>query len=66
MSEQSAKPYLVRAISEWCADNGLTPYLAVRVNAQTKVDAQRLYDAFVRVLTTPRDEAAAARVTDEL
>jgi stringent starvation protein B len=37
MSEQSAKPYLVRAICEWCADNGLTPYLAVRVNAQTKV-----------------------------
>jgi stringent starvation protein B len=37
MSEQSAKPYLVRAICEWCADNGLTPYLAVRVNEQTRV-----------------------------
>lgn len=39
MSEQSAKPYLVRAICEWCADNGLTPYLAVRVNRETKVPA---------------------------
>src|SRR4029079_15808723 len=39
MSEQSAKPYLVRAICEWCADNGLTPYLAVRVNPQTLVPA---------------------------
>ena len=39
MSEQSAKPYLVRAICEWCADNGLTPYLAVRVNLQTPVPA---------------------------
>ena len=39
MSEQSAKPYLVRAICEWCADNGLTPYLAVRVNPQTRVPA---------------------------
>jgi stringent starvation protein B len=39
MSEQSAKPYLVRAICEWCADNGLTPYLAVRVNGQTRVPA---------------------------
>jgi stringent starvation protein B len=39
MSEQSAKPYLVRAICEWCADNGLTPYLAVRVNLQTRVPA---------------------------
>jgi stringent starvation protein B len=39
MSEQSAKPYLVRAICEWCADNGLTPYIAVKVNAQTRVPA---------------------------
>jgi stringent starvation protein B len=37
MSEQSAKPYLIRAICEWCADNGLTPYIAVKVNSQTKV-----------------------------
>ena len=37
MSEQSARPYLVRAICEWCADNGLTPYLAVKVNGQTRV-----------------------------
>ena len=37
MSEQSAKPYLVRSICEWCADNGLTPYLAVKVNAHTRV-----------------------------
>ena len=39
MSEQTAKPYLVRAICEWCAENGLTPYLAVKVNAQTRVPA---------------------------
>ena len=39
MSEQSAKPYLIRAICEWCGDNSLTPYLAVKVNAQTRVPA---------------------------
>jgi stringent starvation protein B len=39
VSEQSAKPYLIRAICEWCADNGLTPYMAVKVNAQTRVPA---------------------------
>ena|SRR5664279_5449901 len=39
MSEQSAKPYLIRAICEWCADNSLTPYLAVKVNAETRVPA---------------------------
>src|SRR5215831_7155304 len=37
MSEQSAKPYLIRAICEWCADNSLTPYLAVKVNRLTRV-----------------------------
>ena len=37
MSEQSAKPYLIRAICEWCADNTLTPYLAVKVDAETRV-----------------------------
>jgi len=39
MSEQSAKPYLIRAICEWCADNGLTPYLAVKVDSRTRVPA---------------------------
>ena len=39
MSEQSAKPYLIRAICEWCGDNALTPYLAVKVNGETRVPA---------------------------
>ncbi|MDR5170283.1 ClpXP protease specificity-enhancing factor [Methylobacillus sp. Pita2] len=33
----STKPYMVRAIHEWCTDNGLTPHLLVVVNAQTIV-----------------------------
>jgi stringent starvation protein B len=33
----STKPYLVRAIHEWCVDNGLTPHLLVTVNAQCRV-----------------------------
>ena len=33
----STKPYMVRAIHEWCIDNGLTPHLLVEVNSQTKV-----------------------------
>lgn len=37
MSEKSAKPYLVRALYEWCVEQGYTPYLAVRINAKTKV-----------------------------
>ncbi len=37
MSDLSTRPYLIRAIYEWCVDNALTPYLAVRVNQQTEV-----------------------------
>lgn len=37
MSDFSTRPYLIRAIYEWCVDSSLTPYLAVRVNEQTEV-----------------------------
>ena len=37
MSETSTKPYLIRAIHEWCSDNGYTPYLAVAVDERTQV-----------------------------
>ncbi len=37
MSETSTKPYLLRAIYEWCTDNGYTPYLAAMVDAHTLV-----------------------------
>jgi stringent starvation protein B len=37
MSELSTKPYLLRAIYEWCTDSGFTPYLAVKVDSATTV-----------------------------
>lgn len=37
MSEISTKPYFIRAIYEWCTDNGFTPYLAVKVNGASRV-----------------------------
>lgn len=37
MAERSTKPYLIRAIHEWCSDSNLTPYLSVRVDANTRV-----------------------------
>jgi stringent starvation protein B len=37
MSETSTKPYLLRAIYEWCTDNGYTPYMAAVVDARTRV-----------------------------
>jgi stringent starvation protein B len=37
MSDLSTKPYLIRALHEWCSDQGFTPYLAVAVDANTQV-----------------------------
>jgi stringent starvation protein B len=33
----STRPYLIRALHDWCTDNGFTPYLAVYVDAQVQV-----------------------------
>lgn len=45
MSEPiSTKPYLVRAIHEWCVDNGFTPHLLVAVNAQCRVPVAYVKD----------------------
>lgn len=33
----TTKPYLLRALYEWCVDNGYTPYISVVVNADTRV-----------------------------
>jgi stringent starvation protein B len=40
MAERSTKPYLIRAIHEWCSDSNLTPYLSVRVDASTRVPTE--------------------------
>ena len=37
MSAVSTKPYLIRAIYEWCVDQGFTPYLAAMVDESTRV-----------------------------
>ncbi len=33
----STRPYLIRALHDWCTDNGFTPYIAVQVDAQVQV-----------------------------
>lgn len=44
MSDLSTKPYLIRAIYDWCGDSGLTPYLAVRVDENTRVPTAYVRD----------------------
>ena len=40
MAETSQKPYLLRALFEWCVDNGYTPHVAVKVDSKTQVPAE--------------------------
>jgi stringent starvation protein B len=40
MGERSTKPYLIRAIHEWCSDSNLTPYVSVKVDANTRVPTE--------------------------
>jgi stringent starvation protein B len=37
MSEPSTKPYLIRAIHQWCTDAGYTPYIAVVADDTVRV-----------------------------
>ena len=37
MELPSTKPYLLRALWEWCCDNGFTPHIAVEVDERTRV-----------------------------
>ena len=40
MSEPSTKPYLLRAIYDWCTDAGFTPYVAVAVDESVRVPVE--------------------------
>lgn len=44
MKEISTKPYFIRAIYEWCSDSGVTPYLSVKVDEQTRVPREHIKD----------------------
>ena len=37
LESHSTRPYLIRALYDWCTDNGFTPYVAVMVDARMQV-----------------------------
>lgn len=44
MQETSTKPYLIRALHDWCTDNGYTPHIVVRVDENTLVPPAHIHD----------------------
>ena len=47
----STRPYLIRALHEWCSDNGFTPYLVVAVDSRVRVPREFVQDGQI-VLNT--------------
>lgn len=40
----STRPYLIRAIHEWCCDNGYTPHITVSVDSAVQVPHEYVKD----------------------
>ncbi len=64
MSLPSTKPYLLRAIYEWCSDNGFTPYLAVKVGKGTRVPMEFVKDGQI-VLNVSADATHRLTIGNE-
>lgn len=54
----STRPYLIRAMHQWCEDNGFTAYLAVSVDASVRVPRQHVVDGEI-VLNASVDATGA-------
>jgi stringent starvation protein B len=63
--EASTTPYLIRAIFEWCCDNGLTPYIAVKVDETTKVPMEYVKNGEI-VLNVSPDATRNLKIGNEL
>ncbi|BEP95597.1 ClpXP protease specificity-enhancing factor [Acidovorax sp. A79] len=60
----STRPYLIRALYEWCTDNGLTPYVAVRVDDSVQVPREYVKDGEI-VLNISFDATSALQLGND-
>ena len=60
----STRPYLIRALYEWCTDNGFTPFLAVLVNESVHVPMEFVKDGEI-VLNISFDATSALSLGNE-
>ena len=54
----STRPYLIRALYEWCTDNGFTPFIAVLVDETVRVPVEYVKDGEI-VLNISFDATSA-------
>jgi stringent starvation protein B len=53
LNEIPTKPYLLRALYEWCVDNGYTPHLAVKVDSRTQVPQEYVKNGEITLNISP-------------
>lgn len=60
----STRPYLIRALYEWCTDNGFTPYLAVMVDESVRVPREYVKNGEI-VLNISFDATSSLKLGNE-
>lgn len=60
----STRPYLIRALHEWCGDNGLTPYVTVLVDNSVQVPREFVKDGEI-VLNISFDATTGLQLGNE-
>ena len=66
MSEMTdIRPYMIRAWHEWCTDNGLTPYLLVKVNHTVAVPREFVQNGEI-VLNVDMDATGGLSLGNDL
>lgn len=61
----TTRPYLIRALHEWCADNGFSPHIAVKVDAMVQVPQEFVRNGEI-VLNVSYDATSGLRLGNEL
>ncbi|MDH4449128.1 MAG: ClpXP protease specificity-enhancing factor [Rhodoferax sp.] len=60
----STRPYLIRALHEWCTDNGFTPFLSVQVDESVRVPLEFVRDGEI-VLNISFDATSALHLGND-
>ncbi|CAG0911196.1 unnamed protein product, partial [Cyprideis torosa] len=62
--QPSTRPYLIRALHEWCSDNGFSPHLAVQVDGSVQVPMEFVKDGEI-VLNVGVDATSGLRLGND-
>lgn len=61
----STRPYLIRALYEWCTDNGFTPFIAVLVDETVRVPNEFVKDGEI-VLNISFDATSSLNLGNDI